>query len=156
MALTVLAYFLVPLGSEDARIGPRIVATVALFAVLVWAIVRQMRTDPEAVGILAILLVLVVVGFALTFYGVEQADPGQFTELHTRTDALYFTVTMMATVGFGDVHPVGQTARALVTLAIAFDVIVVASLARAIARAAGSRVTSGRHPTTDRTEDAPS
>ena len=131
-------------------------ATVALFAVLVWAIVRQLRTDPEAVGILAILLVLVVVGFALTFYGVEQADPGQFTELHTRTDALYFTVTMMATVGFGDVHPVGQTARALVTLAIAFDVIVVASLARAIARAAGSRVTSGRHPATERTEDAPS
>jgi hypothetical protein len=68
--------------------------------------------------------------FALTFYLLELASPGQFEDLHTRTDALYFTLTTMATVGYGDIHAKGQAARALVTAVIAFDVVVVASLLR--------------------------
>ena len=41
--------------------------------------------------------------------GLSQA--GTFTEPLTRTDAQYFTVTIFATVGFGDITAVTQTAR---------------------------------------------
>ena len=34
----------------------------------------------------------------------------------TRTDSLYFVVTMVSKVGFGDITAVGQTARAVVTV----------------------------------------
>ena len=50
--------------------------------------------------------------------------------MHTRVDALYFTLATMATVGYGDIHAEGQVARAMVCAVIAFDVVVVASLVR--------------------------
>ena len=50
--------------------------------------------------------------------------------LRTKTDALYFTVTTLATVGFGDVHPTGQVARAIVTAQIVFNLVFLGSLAR--------------------------
>ena len=49
--------------------------------------------------------------------------PGQFADLHDKTDALYFNISTLATVGFGDVHPVGQLARAAVTLQIVFNLV---------------------------------
>ena len=76
------------------------------------------------------LVVLLVMAFSLAFFLLELASPGQIAELHTRTDALYFTLSTMATVGYGDVHAEGQAARALVCGVIAFDVVVVASLVR--------------------------
>ena len=76
------------------------------------------------------LIVLLVMAFSLTFFLLELASPGQIADLHTRTDALYFTLSTMATVGYGDVHAEGQAARALVCAVIAFDVVVVASLVR--------------------------
>ena len=51
------------------------------------------------------------------------ALPGQFAELHDKTDALYFNISTLATVGFGDVHAVGQLARAAVTLQIVFNLV---------------------------------
>ena len=48
--------------------------------------------------------------------------------LDTRTDALYFTVVTLGTVGYGDVHPVGQAARLIATTQIAFDLVFVAAL----------------------------
>ena len=95
--------------------------------------VRRGETGRSAPA-LAMLLVLLVMAFSLTFYLVEVASPGQFVDLHTRTDALYFTLTTMATVGYGDIHAEGQLARALVGAVIAFDVVVVASLVRARTR----------------------
>ena len=64
------------------------------------------------------------------------ADPEEIVGLKTRTDALYFSLTIVSTVGFGDVHAEGQAARAIVTLQLAFNLLFV-SLAVAAARAAG-------------------
>jgi voltage-gated potassium channel len=49
--------------------------------------------------------------------------PGQFVDLHTKTDAVYFSVSTLATVGFGDVHPSGELARAAVTIQILFNLV---------------------------------
>ena len=80
-------------------------------------------------GLLTVVYV-VVMFFALTYYLLERADPEQFSGLETRTDALYFTLSTMATVGYGDVHAEGQLARGLASALIVFNVVVVASLAR--------------------------
>jgi hypothetical protein len=52
-------------------------------------------------------------------------DPASFTADNlTRTDALYFTVTVFATVGFGDISAASQAARLLVTAQMILDLIV--------------------------------
>jgi voltage-gated potassium channel len=92
------------------------------------------RGDPgRGIRVLSMLLVLLIMASSLTFFLLSQARPQEFAGLETRTDALYFTLSTMSTVGFGDVHAEGQAARVLVCLLIVFNVVVVASLARAYA-----------------------
>ncbi|MET0414807.1 MAG: potassium channel family protein [Actinoplanes sp.] len=56
---------------------------------------------------------------------LAQDDPGSFsTHTLTRTDALYFTVTVFATVGFGDISATSQIARRLVTAQMILDLLV--------------------------------
>ncbi|TFH53046.1 two pore domain potassium channel family protein [Actinomyces viscosus] len=76
----------------------------------------------------------VVALLALACYAMATHQPDQFTGLVTRTDALYFTVTTISTVGYGDVHAVGQAARGLVTAMIVFDVVFLGALGQAISQ----------------------
>jgi hypothetical protein len=55
---------------------------------------------------------------------------------------LYFTIVTMATVGYGDIHAVGQFARGLVTVQIVFNLIFVGALTSLVTsrmRDAGTR-----------------
>ena len=70
--------------------------------------------------------------FALTYYALSVYSHREMAGIHTRLDALYFTTTTMATVGFGDIHPVGQLARGITTIHVGFDVLFAAALVRLI------------------------
>jgi hypothetical protein len=75
------------------------------------------------------LLYPVVALFALAYYVIQSTDPAQFTELVTRTDSLYYTVITLGTVGYGgDVHAVGQLARVVSMIQVAFDLVVIGAL----------------------------
>ena len=109
--------------------------TVAGLALVAAVMVRELgavrRGDPgRGVRVLAMMLMLLIMAASLTFFLLNQARPEEFVGLQTKTDALYFTLATMSTVGFGDVHAEGQVARALVCMLIVFNVVVVASLAR--------------------------
>jgi hypothetical protein len=77
---------------------------------------------------LILVLELALVVFALTYYGIAVRNPDEFSGLHTRLDGLYFSMTTMSTVGYGDVHAVGQTGRMLVTIQLAFNLVFVGGL----------------------------
>jgi hypothetical protein len=119
---------------------------------LAWAIIRQvqrlMRSQPgdESVRLdsLVFLAIVVVPMFAAGYYALEQGDASQFASLATKTDALYFTLSTLATVGFGDVHAVGQVARALVTIQITFDLVFVAALVSVVTGVIRERAASRR------------
>ena len=68
-------------------------------------------------------IVVVMAVFASGSTTSRSHDPDQFAQLQTRLDALYFTMATAATVGYGDVHAVGQTARALVLVQMVFNVV---------------------------------
>ena len=121
-----------------------------------WVTVRQLRVmgryqagDPSVrLDVLALVIFVVVPLFALGYYALEQADSDQFAEMGTKTDALYFTMSTLGTVGFGDVHATGQLARILVTIQIVFDLVFVAALVSVLttqfrARAAERRGSAG-------------
>ena len=132
-----VAYYAFPLGlgnTTSAVLG--LMLTVAGLGLLGWTMVQEVghlrkgeatRSTPA----LATLLVLLVMSASLSFFLLDRVQPDQIADLHTRTDALYFTLSTMATVGYGDVHAQGQVARALVSALIIFNVVVVAALVRA-------------------------
>ena len=70
--------------------------------------------------------------FALADLVVARALPGEFTGLQTKTDGLYFVLTTLITVGYGDVHADGQVARGLLIIQLAFNAVVLTRAARAL------------------------
>jgi len=121
-----VVYYLVPVpgqmreSSWAMMFGCGVVALGLLITLAIWRLLgagEQIR-----VRALVLLLVLTVLFFAWCDDSVARL-PGQFVDLHTKTDALYFTVSTIATVGFGDVHAVGQLARAAVTMQIVFNLV---------------------------------
>jgi hypothetical protein len=77
--------------------------------------------------------------FAVAYYLLASARPEQIVGLQTRTDSLYFTLTILSTVGFGDIYAAGQAARAMVSLQIAFDLIVIGLAVAAVKALGGPR-----------------
>ncbi len=100
---------------------------------LVLGVLYQLRTHIDDTsrrldGLVAAIVVVVVV-FALAFYVLNVRYPDELTGMYTRIDALYFTASTLATVGYGDVHAVGQTARAMVLVQMIFNFVFVATAA---------------------------
>lgn len=77
---------------------------------------------------------MVVLLFATTYFVTGDRDPATFSEPMTRIDSLYFTMTVFATVGFGDITPVSEGARAMVTVQMVVDLILIGLVARAFVR----------------------
>src|SRR4051812_33865349 len=147
MLLLVLFYFLVPVdanpvGGLALRTTAALVAFVALGAIVL-AQVRLVIADPEhQLHGLLLAIALVWVLFSLAFYVMSRHQPDQIDGLGTRLDALYFTASTILTIGYGDVHAVGQTARALVLVQMAFDVVFVTAAAQVISGSLRRRTTA--------------
>ena len=126
VVLATVGYYLVPVPGQMKESSWAILfacgvaALGLLIAVAIW---RLLGAGEQArVRVLVLLLVLTILFFAWCDDSVARL-PGQFVDLHTKTDALYFTVSTVATVGFGDVHAAGQLARAAVTVQIVFNLV---------------------------------
>lgn len=139
LVAVLVAYYAAPVDGlpSGGGIVASAVGLLAAVAVLAAVIVRQVqrlaRSDPRDTSVrldsLVFLVYLVVPVFALGYLALEHADDGQFAGIETKTDALYYTMSTLATVGFGDVVAEGQLARALVTVQITFNLVFVAMLA---------------------------
>jgi voltage-gated potassium channel len=114
-ALLVLAYYLLPLdASVGATLAWLVVGLAAVAAVLWWqvrAIITARYPRLRAIGALAVGVPLLLLVFAATYVLLAEGDPASFSQPLDRTDALYFAVTVLATVGFGDIAPVTTPAR---------------------------------------------
>ena len=141
----IVVFYSAPINTQEttSRTLVAVLLTLLGVAALAWAITaqlrRQLHSKSENVRSLLMLLVLVAMVFALGFYSIEEHSPEQIQGLHTRTDALYFTVSTLATVGFGDVHAVGQLARGLVILQLVFNVTFVGALVSTVAQSLRAR-----------------
>jgi voltage-gated potassium channel len=132
IAATVLTalYFLGPLDHVDG-VPVGVSLAVALLVLLgvsileIRAIVRAAHPGVRAIEALATIVPLFLFLFASSYFLLAQANPANFnSHVLTRTDALYFTITIFATVGFGDITATSQHARLLVSVQMILDLLV--------------------------------
>lgn len=129
--LLVVAYFLMPLdhlGHDSPWL--LIVAGLALIIlVLVWQI-RQIVSAQfpllQAIEALAAVLPLFLLSFAAAYVVMSASDAANFTQPLSHMGAVYFAVVVFSTVGFGDITPHTDVARAVVTFQILGDLMLIA------------------------------
>ena len=154
LIMLLVCYFTIPLdtfGPERPVLswltfGTAITVLAGLLLRKMWQMLTQTGGRP-GVG-LVFLIELSMVVFSATYFVLAH----EFTDLHTRLDALYFTVVTMATVGYGDITPSAQTARLLVTVQIFYNFVFLATAAGTVSTRVRSQVGSrldSRRPTGD-------
>ncbi len=115
-AVLVVLYCVLRLDrSWDSGTAIRLLIGILVFVgVMVWqvrVIAGSRYPGLRAAGALGLILPFYLVLFASTYFLMERASAASFTEPLTRIDALYFTVTVFSTVGFGDIAARSETAR---------------------------------------------
>jgi hypothetical protein len=125
----VALYYVLPLDRRsDAAVFVVLVVGVALLAgMIAWqarAIVRSDYPGIRAVQALASTTPLFLLLFASAYFVLSLDDAAMFTEPLTRSDSLYFTVTIFSTVGFGDISAKAETTRLVVTAQMLLDLVV--------------------------------
>jgi voltage-gated potassium channel len=147
----VVCYYFLPLDGRLWFVGVGLGAAVIVGIVPLGLrqtrlILMSSRPLSAAVRAITVLIVIVVLGFASSYYALDAHSPRQLVGIETKTDALYFTVVMLGTVGFGDITPTGQVARALTTINILFNLALVATTVRVVTWAAQRRVNERHDP----------
>jgi len=137
VAALVTLYYLVPMdrpagGGAFAFLAAGLAAVVGVVAWQVRAILRSTRPVAQGAQALALAIPLFLLVFASVYHLLATDVPGSFNQPLTRTDALYFTVTVFATVGFGDIVAVSQQARIAVTVQMVGDLLVLGVLLRVL------------------------
>jgi voltage-gated potassium channel len=124
VSVLTVAYYLLPAGGRLTAASWTVlfVAGIVVLAALALTLVGGLlRAGPDVrLQRLFVLLCVTVLFFAEAYYLLARM-PGQVADSRTKTDALYFTITTLSTVGYGDVHAVGQLARVAVIVQIIFD-----------------------------------
>ena len=137
IAVVTALYYLLPFDrSATGAAVTWLVAGLVVFVILVAFQVRAIRASPfpglRAIEALATSVPLFLALFAATYFVMARLSPGSFTAPLTRTDALYFTVTVFSTVGFGDITAKTETARLVVTGQMIADLVILGLAIKAI------------------------
>ena len=107
--------------------------------------IRHIHVNPigRRASVLGIMILETLALFAVTYLAIT-AHPGEIIGMTTPLDSLYFTMTTLMTIGFGDIAAQGQLARGTVLVQMFFSVLVLSasvrllqSLTRAVTRERG-------------------
>jgi hypothetical protein len=144
-ALLVFLYFVLPVENRPhqsvvLRLAVALVVFVVILANEIRLISGHDRPMLRATVAMATIIPLFIVLFAWIYLTMARAYPAAFGVPLSRISALYFTVTVFSTVGFGDITPKTDVARLVVTVQMLADLAVVAVVIRLILGAAARGV----------------
>ena len=136
-AALVVVYYMLPLdqpwnGDTAVRIlfGLLVFAGVALWQVR--SIARSRYPHIKAFEALGLIVPFYLLVFASTYFVMQRASAANFTQPLTRTDALYFAVTVFSTVGFGDISAKSEAARVVLIVQMLGDLALLGAGARVL------------------------
>jgi multisubunit Na+/H+ antiporter MnhB subunit len=143
-----LVLSLVPEEPGVDLVGP-IVVIVAFGALYIWYFRRQVKKIkrskfPQLAAIEALILIatMFLAVFAAIYVMESTANPSAFSEDLDHFTAYYFSLTILATVGFGDITPVSNVARATAMVQMAIDIAFIAVLVKIISSVAANTIKS--------------
>jgi len=143
----VVVFLVVPINKERWWLGIVIGLLIIVGSVpLTVKRINRVGTSHEPyleAGLAVVMMIaLIVIGFA-SIYAALSRHGEEFADIHTKLDAVYFTITTLATVGYGDIAPTGQVARAVAIIQMVVDILVIGVAARLAMRVA-ARETEAR------------
>jgi voltage-gated potassium channel len=118
-------------------------ASVLFVLLVVWQVRRIGKArlpTVAAVGALGLLIPFFLVLFASFNLSLATTSAGSFSQGLDHTDSLYFTVTVFATVGFGDIVPLTTLARLVTSVQMLLDLVVLGAVVRIVVFAARRRI----------------
>ncbi|WP_043445915.1 potassium channel family protein [Arthrobacter sp. L77] len=148
-AVLLVVYAVIPIGgfndANPAGAWVRLIAIILVFLgvmalelkMIMSARIPQIRAIEAVVESVLILLCL----FALLYLSISTSDPASFSEPLSRIDSLYFTTSTFATVGFGDITPQSDLARALLSIQMLVDLAALVLIGKVTFFAASRRLT---------------
>jgi voltage-gated potassium channel len=140
IVVLVVLYYVLPLGQHVDRPAAAllIVGMLVFTVVVVWqvrSILAASFPALRAAQALSATIPFFLLCFAAGYFIMASAEPSSFNVPLSRTDSLYFTVTVFATVGFGDIAPTSEAARVTCMVQMIADLVVLGVLLRVVLRA---------------------
>ena len=131
--------------TPDRSIQLPIAIIVVGVAFYVWFFRRQLRRirkskypGIQAVETLLLVAAMFLALFAALYVEISLANPNAFTEPLNHFNAYYFALTVLATVGFGDITPVSDPARLASMLQMSIDIAFLAVVLKVVTNTAQS------------------
>lgn len=133
---------LAPQTPEDSIVYP---AVVALLGIVVYILFfrRQLKgvykaryPTLRAVEALILTATMFLAIFSMIYVMISIDDPTTFTEPLNSFSAYYYSLTVLATVGFGDIAPTAVSSRSVTMVQMALDIAFIAVLIRIMGGAA--------------------
>lgn len=120
-ALLMVLYAVWPLhGDAPSTVVGRVAAFLlvlgAMFAFQVRSILYSARPAFRAIEAITTSISVMLFAFSSGYLALSHNDPAAFSEPLSKVSAMYFTITAFATVGFGDITPVSEVARVIVSV----------------------------------------
>lgn len=109
--------------------------------------IRHIHLNPIGLraSVLGVMVLEVLALFSMTYLAIAQ-HPGQIMGMRTPLDSIYFTMTTLMTIGFGDIAAEGQLARGTVLVQMFFSVLVLSASVRLLSSLTRSLTREvGRH-----------
>jgi hypothetical protein len=136
-AALLVAYWMAPLQGHASRlrllgllIGLAVVGVIMIFGVR--SIVGSETPRLRAIQVLITVVPLFLICFAATYLAMSHQNSASFSTALSRTGALYLTVTIFSTVGFGDIVPVSDAARIVVMVQMIGDLVLIGAGVRVL------------------------
>jgi voltage-gated potassium channel len=138
IAVMLVLYWFVPLDGDGVIVT--VVATACIGLVIFAGVfahqvrrIRRSRT-PTLTAVEALVLVYgtFLIQFSVLYVALSATDPAAFDEPLNRMGGLYLTITILSTVGFGDISANSDVARLLVSVQMIADLVLIATAVRVL------------------------
>lgn len=136
-----LAYYLLPVRAKTtAQDVLWLIIALATFGGIVGLQVRSIVGSRyprlRAIESMAVVVPLFLIGFARIYLSLSTTESHPFSMVLDHTRALYFTITVFSTVGFGDITPTTDFARVIVSVQMILDLVVLGVIVKLLLGAA--------------------
>lgn len=140
LVVLLTVYYVLPLDRDmttawGVAVAVGLVVVGLVVALQLRRIVTSVHPVQRAIEALALSIPLFVIVFASIYLEYVHENPGAFTQGLSHTGSLYFTVTVLSTTGFGDITPVSDTARLIVSAQMVIDLILIGIVIKTVVAA---------------------